>query len=63
MVNDIAISKAVFSRVDSIRLDTTMVAVVKYAHPLSSEQYKRFTEWLEARLDVKSIQVITENRR
>lgn len=56
-VADIAVTKAVFGNVESARLDTLNVALVRYSKPMTAAQTAEFTNYLEARLRLKSIVV------
>ncbi len=54
-VADIAVTKAVFGNVESDRLDTLNVALVRYSRPMTQAQTAAFTRYLEARLRLKSV--------
>lgn len=56
-VADIAVTKAVFGNVESARLDTLNVALVRYSKPMTAAQASEFTRYLEARLRLDSIVV------
>lgn len=56
-VADIAVTKAVFGNVESARLDTQNVALVRYSKPMTAAQASEFTRYLEARLRLDSIVV------
>ena len=57
-ISDIAITKAIVSNVDSIRLDTLNVALVRYTRPMGASQTKKFKEYLEARLQKRNITIV-----
>ncbi len=57
-VADIAVTRAIVSNVETRRLDTLNVALVKYFKPMTSAQGKKFKEYLEARLATKSIKIV-----
>lgn len=59
-VENIAITKSIFSSVETGKLDTATLAIVRYAKPMSQAERARFVEWLEARMAVKKIKVVTE---
>lgn len=56
-VADIAVTKAVFGNVESARLDTLNVALVRYSKPMTAAQASEFTRYLEARLRLDSVVV------
>lgn len=56
-VADIAVTKAVFGNVESEKLDTLNVALVRYSKPMTVAQTAEFTRYLEARLRMKPIVV------
>ncbi len=60
LVENIAVTKSVFSSVETGKLDTMTLAVVRYAKPMSKAEQSRFVQWLEARLAVKSIKIVPE---
>ena len=60
LVENIAVTKSVFSSVETGKLDTMTLAVVRYAKPMSKAEQSRFVRWLEARLAVKSIKIVPE---
>ena len=60
LVENIAVTKSVFSSVETGKLDTMTLAVVRYAKPMSKAEQSRFVQWLEARLAVRSIKIVTE---
>ena len=60
LVENIAVTKSVFSSVETGKLDTITLAVVRYAKPMSKAEQSRFVQWLEARLAVRSIKIVTE---
>ena len=59
-VTDIAISKTIFSRIDTEARDTTTLAVVRHSKVFSLSEQKRFKEWLQARLGTKKVQLVIE---
>lgn len=59
-VTDIAISKTIFSRIDTEVRDTTTLAVVRHSKVFSLSEQKRFKEWLQARLGTKKVQLVIE---
>lgn len=58
-VKDIAITRAIVSNVSSETTDTMNLALVSYNRMMSASQAARFNEYLKARLNVKSIRIIT----
>ncbi len=60
LVENIAVTKSVFSSVETGKLDTMTLAVVRYAKPMSKAEQSRFVQWLEARLAVRSIKIVME---
>ena len=59
-VTDIAISKTIFSCIDTEARDTTTLAVVRHSKVFSLSEQKRFKEWLQARLGTKKVQLVIE---
>ena len=57
-VRDIAITRAISSSVDSMRLDTLNVVLVNYNRPMAAAQSQKFKEYLQARLDKKDITIV-----
>ncbi len=61
-VKDIAVNHSVFAPIDSIGPpDTVNVAIVSFSSPMPAEQIDKFKEYLEARLQLKDIQIINSN--
>lgn len=60
-VADIAITRAIVSNVDLLKLDTVNIALVRYSRPMSATQRTRFREYLEARLSLKSIRIVSSD--
>ena len=59
-VTDIAISKTIFSSIDTDVRDTTTLAVVRYSRPFSASEQQQFREWLQARLGTNKVQLVLE---
>ena len=59
-VTDIAISKTIFSGIDTDVRDTTTLAVVRYSRAFSASEQQRFQEWLQARLGTNKVQLVLE---
>lgn len=57
-VADIAVTRAIVSNVESHKLDTLNVALVRYNRNMNGAQAKKFREYLLARLSVKSISIV-----
>lgn len=57
-VKDIAITRAISSSVDSLRLDTLNVALVCFNRPMTPAQSQKFKEYLQARLSKKNIKIV-----
>ncbi len=57
-VADIAITRAIVSNVDTRKLDTIDVALVRYSKPMNQTQGNKFLKYLEARLNTKSIKIV-----
>ena len=49
-VRQLGLSQLIRPATDSLRADTTVVVAVRYQQTLNSEEQKRFTQWLQARL-------------
>ena len=60
-VADIAVTRAIVSNVDTRRLDTLNVALVRYSKPMNKAQSDKFLQYLEARLSTKSIKIVPIN--
>ncbi|MDE6380740.1 MAG: TIGR00341 family protein [Muribaculaceae bacterium] len=60
-VTDIAVTRAIVSNVDTRRLDTLNVALVRYSKPMNTTQSDKFLKYLEARLSTKSIKIVPTN--
>lgn len=58
-IKDIAITRAISSSIDSMRLDTINVVLVSYNRPMGVAQSQKFKEYLEARLDKKDIIIVS----
>lgn len=57
-ISNIAVTRAIVSNVDSMRMDTLNIALVSYTRPMGSAQNKKFKEYLEARLRKKEITIV-----
>lgn len=57
-VADIAVTRAIVSNVDTRKLDTLNVALVRYSKPMNKVQGNKFLKYLEARLSTKSIKIV-----
>ncbi len=60
-VADIAITRAITSDVNTARLDTLNVALVHYSRQMTKSQSTKFKEYLEARLSLRSIEIVATN--
>ena len=60
-VADIAVTRAIVSNVDTRRLDTINVALVRYSKPMNKAQGDKFIQYLEARLSTKSLKIVPTN--
>ena len=58
-VNQIAINRSVFANVADSTLDTVNVALVNFKRPMTAPQQVKFRDYLEARLSMKNIQIIS----
>lgn len=56
-VREIAVTRAVVCRVDSLRPDTLNMVLVNYQRAMSASETKKFRQWLQARLGVKEITI------
>lgn len=61
-IADIAVTRAIVSNVDSRRLDTLNVALVSYHRQMSAIQSDKFRQYLEARLGMKEITIVSSDR-
>ncbi len=57
-IGDIAITRAIVSNIDSMKLDTLNIALVSYSRPMGAPQNKKFKEYLEARLQKPEITIV-----
>lgn len=57
-VADIAVTKAVFSNVETCKLDTVNVAMVKLRKPLTTSRRTELASYLEARLRLKQVEIV-----
>ena len=57
-VEEIAVTRGVFGNIDSQRLDTVNMALVKYSSPLSAAKQQEFEKYLKARLRYNSLTLI-----
>ncbi|MDE7421273.1 MAG: TIGR00341 family protein [Muribaculaceae bacterium] len=57
-VADIAVTRAIVSNVDTRRLDTLNIALVRYSKTMNKAQSDKFLKYLEARLSTKSIKIV-----
>lgn len=57
-VSEIAVTKVVFESVDSGRLDTANVALVRYGGPMNAARQSELARYLEARLRVPEIKLV-----
>lgn len=58
-ISDIAVDKVVFGNVQSQTLDTVNVAIVSYAAPMSMARRSELRRYLEVRLNVKEVRLVT----
>lgn len=56
---EIAVTKAVFGNIANGDLDTATVALVNYSRPMSAASQAELARYLEARLRVKSVRLVT----
>ncbi|MDE6116367.1 MAG: hypothetical protein K2G33_02530, partial [Duncaniella sp.] len=57
-VRDIAVTRAIFGNIETTRLDTINVALVKYSSQLPAAKRRELEEYLKARLRYKSISLV-----
>jgi hypothetical protein len=57
-IKDIAVTRAIVSNVETNKLDTLNVVLVKYAEPMGTAQSTKFKEYMQARLRKPSITVV-----
>ncbi|MDE5786872.1 MAG: TIGR00341 family protein [Duncaniella sp.] len=57
-ISDLAVTRAVFARNSSSRLDTVNVALVRYFRPLPAKSRDELCRYLEARLGLKSVKIV-----
>ena len=57
-IEDIAVTEPIFANVETERLDTTHVALVRFSRPMSKAQEAKFREYLEARLNLDTLRIV-----
>jgi len=57
-IGEVAVSTDVFADVNTGKLDTLNIVLVHYVSPISVLQYERFREYMQARLKIKSIDIV-----
>ena len=62
-VKDIAIIRGVASQVDTQRLDSINIALVQYSSHMDNSSTLKFKEYLEARLNLKNIDIVENDSR
>lgn len=60
-VAEIAVTRAVFGEISDGGLDTANIALIRYSKAISPEQHSELQQYLEARLRVKPLRLITVN--
>lgn len=60
-IADIAITKGISSNINTHALDTINVALVRYSTPISRQQFEKLQQYLQARLTLKHIDIMTLN--
>lgn len=60
-IKDIAVNHSVFASISGGVSDTVHVALVSFSKPLDKAQSIKFKEYLEARLNIKDIQIVNAN--
>ncbi len=60
-ISDVAVTRAIVSKVDDRELDTLNIVLVNYQRPMSLAQNQKFRQYLEARLSIKSIKIVPLN--
>lgn len=60
-VSDIAVTRAIESNVETGKLDTLNVVLVRYLRPMNRNQSTKFREYLEARLSTKTLKIVPTN--
>ena len=57
-VADLAVSRAIFVNTNTNQLDTTTLALVQFSTPMSAATRQRFKKYLEARLQLRDIDIV-----
>ncbi|MDE6417537.1 MAG: TIGR00341 family protein [Duncaniella sp.] len=57
-ISDLAVTRAVFARHDTGRLDTVNVALVKYSRPLPAKERDELCRYLDARLGLRGVKIV-----
>ena len=58
-VEDIAISRSLFSVVKTGQIDTVNLALVRFTKPMPEATKKKLREYLETRLKTNNIEIVT----
>lgn len=58
-VRDIAVNSSVFAAIDTTATDTVNVALVRFSRTMPPEQLEKFREYLEARLGMNNIEIVS----
>ena len=58
-VEDIALTEPIFANVQTEQLDTTHIALVRFSAPMSAAQRNKFQEYLQARLNIDTLRIVT----
>lgn len=62
-IEELAVSRAIFGNIQTEKLDTVNMVLVKYATPLPHAKEREFIKFLEARLQYKSLQLINVGKQ
>ncbi|MCM1483514.1 MAG: TIGR00341 family protein [Muribaculaceae bacterium] len=57
-ISDIAVTRGIFSSVDTAALDTANVALIHFSRPMKAQEMQKLREYLLARLKLKNIDII-----
>ncbi|MDE7125049.1 MAG: hypothetical protein K2O12_01010 [Muribaculaceae bacterium] len=62
-ISDIAISRAVFSNIDSMNIDTTYVAMIAFSQPMPKTKSAELERYLKARLRLRELSIVEVPRQ
>lgn len=58
-VEDISVSRNIFTEVESQKTDTVNIAMIHFSRPMAASQREKLREYLEARLNLTNVEIVT----